>query len=58
MNNKTIQPDLFDGGEPLEGSGFEDEEEISELDDNLESDINLPLPSTLTSSTKLGRYAH
>lgn len=57
MNTKA-QLDLFDGGEPLEGSGFEDEDEISELDDTLENDADLPLPNSLTPSSKLGGYVH
>lgn len=58
MNTKATQLDLFDGGEPLEGSGFEDEDEISELEDNLENDADLPLPNTLTPSSRLGGYVH
>ena len=57
MNTKA-QLDLFDGGEPLEGSGFEDEEEIFEPEDNPENDIDLPLSNTFATSTKLGGYVH
>lgn len=59
MNTKVTQLDLFDGGEPLEGSGFEDEEALADSEENLdEENIDLPLSSSFTHSAKISGYVH
>lgn len=59
MNTKATQLDLFDGGEPLEGSGFEDEEALADSEENLgEESIDLPLSNKFTHPEKTSGYVH
>ena len=58
MNTKIKQLDLFDGGEPLEGSGFEDEDEVADVEETAEDDMDLPLQNAMSSTAKLSGYIH